>query len=343
MSLATLFYEGTLGLGQESDDIVSLPAPPPPNPAARRSAIDTAMRKFDGIEEPASPRARPGIFGWASTHRRATGGLVTAALIAVVGIPAIQVAIRNQPQDVASERAESTLPTADVQSVDGNAAPDAAALPAEPAPQPPATVPIARNEPAAPAEEARALAKQEQLGFTDARPEQKARAATVAPMLIAPPASPMASVAPAPPPPAPPPPPPPPPPAPMAEREAADAVAAESGNIIVTGSQVRRQNMKSAAPARAVTAKEAEADVESKLRGAFAGNNRKSILALIAYPLKVDFNGDVRTYRTRSDVERDFDRIFTSDVRGAVLSGQAGRHLTVSRSGSTMKIRAVRP
>lgn len=340
-------------MAQESDDIVSLPAPPPPNPAARRAGIDAAMRKFDGIEEPARPRARQSPWQWASTHRRATGGLVTAALIAVVGIPAIQVALRNQPQDISSERAEPSLPTADVQPVQDGVATGAAAPPAAPTSgQAATTVPIARHEPAAPPEESRALAKQEQLGFTPSGPEQKARAATtVAPMLNAPPASPMASVTAAPPPPAPPPPPPPPPPAPMAERDAADAVAAESGNIIVTGSQVRRQNMKSAAPVTAITAEQAEASFETKLRSAFQSNNRKAILALIAFPLRVDVSGDVRTYRNRSEVERDYDRIFTSEVRRSVLSGYAARHLTFapqcSRTpcapGSNIKIRAVRP
>ena len=338
-------------MAQESDDIVSLPAPPPPNPAARRVAIDTAMRKFDGIEELAKPRARPGIFGWASTHRRATGGLVTAALIAVVGIPAIQIALRNQPQDISSEQAEPSLPTADVQAIEDGVATGAASPPAEPAPEPAAPVPIARNEPAAPPEESRAFAKQEQPGFTDSRPEQKARTANTAPMLTARPASPMASVAAASPPPAPPPPPPPPPPAPMAEREAADAVAAESNSIVVTGSQVRRRNMASPSPVTAITAEEAYAGFESKLRTAFQSNNRKAVLDLIAFPLKVDFNGDVRTYRTRGEVERDYDRIFTSEVRASVLSGQAGRHLsyapicsrTPCAPGSNVRIRAVRP
>ena len=133
--------------------------------------------------------------------------------------------------------------------------------------------------------------------------------------------------------------------APMAEREAADAVAAQSENIVVTGSAVRRQNMKSIAPATAVTAEQAEADFENRLRTAFQSNNRKAILALVSYPLRVDFNGEVRTYRTGSDVERDFDRIFTGEVRASVLSGQAGRHLsfTARPPGSVMKIRAVRP
>ena len=337
-------------MGQESDDIVSLPAPPPPNPAARRAGIDAALRKFDGIEDaPLGPaRQRQGIFGWASTHRRATGGLVTAALIAVVGIPAMQIAIRNQPADIASERAEPGLATADVDAVQDNAA--TAANEPPPATSPP--VPMARSEPVAPPAEATAAAptKQESLGFTASEREEKARAANLAPVISAP-ASPMASVAPAPPPPASPPPPPPPPPAPMAEREAADAVAAESDSIVVTGQQVRRRNMASPAPVTALTAEDAHVDFNEKLRSAFQSNSRSAILRLVGFPLKVDFNGDVRTYRTRSDVERDFARIFTSEVRAAVLNGQANRHLThapqCSRTpcppGSPVRIRAVRP
>ena len=61
-------------MGHEGDDLVSLPAPPPPNPAARRSAIDTALRKFDGIQETPPARSKPPLLNWASTHRRAAGG-----------------------------------------------------------------------------------------------------------------------------------------------------------------------------------------------------------------------------------------------------------------------------
>ena len=98
--------------------------------------------------------------------------------------------------------------------------------------------------------------------------------------------------------------------------------------------------MASPAPATAVTA-----DFQDELQSAFRTGNRKAILGLIGFPLKVDFNGDTRTYRSRSDVERDFDRIFTSDVRESVLSGQPTRHLSFAPSppDSTVKIRAVRP
>lgn len=333
-------------MGQEGDDIVSLPAAPPPNPAARRAGIDAALRKFDGIEDAPPTRAstRPGIFGWASSHRRATGGLVTAALIAIVGIPAIQIALRNQPAEVASERAEPAPVTADVEAVSDSSA----IASAEPLTEPSSPVPIARNEPVEGPAEPPALAKEEKrLGFSDSEPAQKARGVTIAPMLKSP-ASPVAA-APAPPPPAPPP-----PPAlapPMAEREAADAVAAESGSVIVTGQKVRRQNMSSAAPVTVITADDAYAAFNDKLEAAFQSNSRSAILRLIGFPLKVDWNGDVRTYRTRSEVERDFPRIFTSEVRQSVLSGQASSHLTYAPQcsrqpcapGSPIKIRSVRP
>jgi len=137
----------------------------------------------------------------------------------------------------------------------------------------------------------------------------------------------------------------------MAEREAADAVAAESEGIVVTGQQVRRRNMSSAAPVAALTAEDADADFHEKLRSAFQSNNRAAILRLIAFPLKVDFDGEVRTYRTRTEVERDFNRIFSDDVRQSVLNGQASRRLTFApqcsrtpcAAGSVVRIRTVRP
>lgn len=325
-------------MGQQGDDIVSLPAPPPPNPAARRAGIDAAMRKFDGIEDvgtrPTPPR-RQGIFDWAASHKRATGGLVTAALIAIVGIPAIQVALRDQQQEIASEQAAPGPIGAGTEPVPDNAAADVAETPVLPE----ATVPVARSEPVETPEVAPERATEERaVALDEQAAARKARPATVAPM-TAPSASPFAA---APPPPAPPPPPPPPPSAPMAERETADAVAAQSGNIVVTGSRVRRQELGSAAPV-AVTAESSYAEFDRKLQSAFRSNDRKAILGLVGLPLQVNFNGDVRTYRRRGDVDRDFARIFTPAVRASVLSGQATRHLSISQSGGSWRIRAVRP
>src|SRR5688500_14011590 len=91
-------------MGQDSDLPVSLPDAPPPRPAARREAIDAALRKFDGIAEPARPQARRRL-GWATLHRRPAGALVAAAVVAIVGIPAIQIAIRDTPPPMAEEAA----------------------------------------------------------------------------------------------------------------------------------------------------------------------------------------------------------------------------------------------
>ena len=296
-------------MGQDSDDLVSLPAPPPPNPAARRSAIDTALRKFDGIED-AAP-VHPSPWQWAATHRRATGGLVTAALIALVSVPAIQVALRDQPKEAASEEAVfDRSPSAEP------AAPDAATLS-----EPPAAA--EREESPAPAEpEPHAQTPAEnRTSLIANRSAQTARIAPPAGIDFAPPAAPLAAA-----PPLPPPPPPPPPAAaqreakPHAEAEAADM--ADSQNIVVTGSRVRRQNLESAVPVTVIT--DPYAEFLGRLQSAFRVNNRRAVIGLIGFPLAVHYRGETRTYRSASDVERDYDRIFTSGVRASVLNRSPG-------------------
>ena len=75
----------------DSDDPIALPQAPPPRPAARRAAIEAALRKFDGVEDaPPEPARKPPLWaGLAGLDRRAIGALVTAALIAVVSIPVV--------------------------------------------------------------------------------------------------------------------------------------------------------------------------------------------------------------------------------------------------------------
>ena len=304
----------------DSDDLISLPNPPPPRPAARRDAIDAALRKFDGIEDAPAPRRRPPLLVWASTHRAATGGLVTAVLIAVISVPAIQVAIRDQSREIASEGSPSERPSPEENSAGlvtanepppaqydqapGDAARDEAPLPAK-------TKPV---------EERSNLAADRMV-------------AVPSPSLAAP--SPMAVIA-APPPPAPPPPPP--PPAREPQAEAADSV----GNIIVTGSRIPSANAKSSGFAQRAEAPPTPREVIApfgaflnRLQEALGDNDRRAVVRLVGLPLRVDFAGGAKTYRSRPDVERDYDRIFTPAVRDAVLS--LGSYELTSRDGGKLR------
>ncbi|HET9335128.1 MAG TPA: hypothetical protein VFO12_01830 [Sphingomicrobium sp.] len=294
-------------MGEPGDDIVSLPVPPPPRPAARREAIEAALRKFDGIEDaPLRPARRP-RWSFANLNRRPAGALVAATLIAVIAIPAMQVALRNDPQ---SEVAENREPVP--------VSPDSpAAITASESPPVATDEPVggAVAEPPAEAPAAPSALADELTAFAPEAREEKADIAAPAPM-VAPTAPPMAA-------PAPPPPPPPPPPSPPVSRRApaeqeaqAEAADAASG-IVVTGSRVRSSNLESAAP---VTVIDAPRDFLSRLQGAIAANDRRAVIRMIGFPLRVSFDGDRRTYRTARDVERDYDRIFTPEIRQSALA-----------------------
>ena len=313
-------------MGQEGDDRLSLPNPPPPRPAARREAIDAALRKFDGMEDApaAGRRKRPLLVQWASTHRAAAGGLVTAALFAVIAIPAIQVAIRDNPQQVASEDSLSErAPAGD----------NAAGLVT--ANEPPGPAKVATGEAVATADEATSLAKEkvaeERANRTTV--DDKAVLSTAYPPPSAP--APMLAV---PPPPPPAPPPPPPPPAQEPQAEAADS----AGNIIVTGSRTPSANAKSSGFAQRAeapaTPREIIApfgDFLNRLQEALGGNDRGAVVRLVGLPLRVDFAAGAKTYRTRQEVERDYDRIFTPAVRQAILS--LGTYELTSRDGGKLR------
>ena len=198
----------------DSDDPISLPKAPPPRPAARRAAIETALRKFDGIDEPTAASVRPTRFGWASVHRRPIGALVTAAVVAAISIPLALVTLRELPQ----AEAPPQVPPAAVQP-----APPAQAEQAAPAFDPPQKAEdiAAAEPPPAPAELAPPAppARRNAMNLRAAE-EQKAVAETPAPLVAAP---------------APPPPPPPAPPAP-APQYAAESDAAD---MVVTGSRIQ--------------------------------------------------------------------------------------------------------
>src|SRR6185295_4493556 len=86
------------------DNSALLPSPPPPRPAARDAAIAAAMRSFDGVEDEPVARRAPARSPW--TRKPQFGLLVTASLVAVIGLPAALIALRNSdlnpPREVAA-------------------------------------------------------------------------------------------------------------------------------------------------------------------------------------------------------------------------------------------------
>jgi hypothetical protein len=300
----------------ERDDMISLPSPPPPRPAARRAAIETALRKFDGIEEPAtgSPaRQRARRIQWATLNRRPAGSLVAAAIIAVVCIPAIQIAMRDRPPEIATEAGVPSVQpardgAAEVDSADAASpaqAEEAGAVLAEPSP----TMP---ESPSATGAEVRAE-----------------RSATESDRMVSSPPPTMATPAPSPFAAAPPPPPPSPaPPAAETEQKVSDAE-----NIVVTGSRIPRPNLESASPVTVIG--DSYGEFLSRLQMALRANDRRAIIRLVALPLRVRLDGEWRAYRSPREVERDFDRIFTADVRLVALNLRPGA--LISRDGGRLR------
>jgi hypothetical protein len=302
----------------DSDDPISLPAPPPPRPAARREAIESAMRRFDGVEEArgrqaAEPARRS---GWANIHRKPFGALVTAAVVAVVSVPVAMIVLRDQAPTVSQETVPDQAPA-------GRVAADCAGVECEgravPSPSPIAPRPREAVAPDAAVEE-QARPSPDQLAKVQEQPKAELEdraAANAEPVAVA------AAT-----PPAPPPPPPPPPPAP----QKADQFAEESGqNIVVTGSRISSPGMAKQRSARApservaglpspVVSTEAYGQFLFRLQTGLRNNDQTAVVGLIGFPLRVNRDGSKVTYRTSGDVRRDFDEIFTPEVRKAVLN-----------------------
>ena len=104
----------------------------------------------------------------------------------------------------------------------------------------------------------------------------------------------------------------------------------------MTGSRIRAPDMSKQSNARAVAAEEAESDDAAaatvayrrflpNLQSAVRANDKKAVAKLAALPLRVNFKGGSRTYSNRSAIERDFDRIFTPQVKRAILNHRADR------------------
>ena len=133
------------------------------------------------------------------------------------------------------------------------------------------------------------------------------------------------------------PPPPPPPPAPAVEQFAEEATA---DSIVVTGSRVSQSNLAKRGDAGSVAQRAENSGNEAygafleRLQSALRANDRSAVTALVALPLRVNIDGQIVTYSSDSEVERDFDRVFTVRVRQSVLNQ---RLETLRSRGSRMK------
>ncbi len=296
----------------DSDNQLSLPDPPPPRPAARKEAIDAALRKFDGIEETPAVR-RP---SWLGMDRRAFGALATAAIVAVISVPIALDALRDLPQP-AQQQAPPVVADVAKPAPQAPAASDNLAA-SEPASDQASSAAVAEETPTPeqPAEARQAEAKRERIGLV--ANEQDARSEPPPPAL---------AVA------APPPPPPPPPPAPAAPAARGQQYAADSAtqDVVVSGSRISRPNLEGAAPLKAI---DTYGDFLSRLQAALRTDDRRAVSRLVGFPLSVRKDGKVETYRSRREVERDFDEIFTPRVRSEVLD-QRPYSLRTRQDGKT--------
>ena len=301
-------------MAADNDQRGWLPEPPPARPARREAAIESALRRFDGVGEPAA--AKPRASTWSRRHRPQLAFATSAMLVLVLAVPATLVGLREResvsgdypPAQVAQESScvGEDCGTGALAMADAAPAPDAGT--AEP---PAATAPLQRGE-------ARMAAAGESAA--DAAPPPAAAPPPVAPMMAAPP-------------PAAPPPPPPPPAPQRSEQMAAREDSAAEQNIVVTGSRVARPslatedgfNAMSAAPSGAAPAADRYQGFLSQLQAAMRANDRRAVIALIRFPLRVSSGGTSHTYRDARTVDEDFEQIFTPRVRQAILGQRAER------------------
>ncbi len=292
-------------MGSDGDLPVSLPSPPPPNPAARREAIETALRKFDGIEE-APARRKTSSGRWATMHRRPAGALVAAALIAVVLIPAVPIILQDKPpaEGEDADVRSRVQPTEQASACEGPGCVGSVTSEQGSIQSDEALVTTASPLPLAPP----AIVAEERRELASAENDQLA--AREAPALVV--AAPAPSL-------------PPPPPPPPSEPDVAGAQ-----NIVVTGSLIPAPNKAKQDLADEVgyAAKSASSESVidpygeflSRLQAGLRANDRRAVSRLVALPLRVSANGSVRIYRSSRDIERDFDKIFTASVRQAALN-----------------------
>jgi hypothetical protein len=227
-------------------------------------------------------------------------------VLVVIGIPAALIGIRNQPPKM--EHAPPAVVPYEAE-CKGNDCPQAEPT-ARPAPKmspgvPGSMVPRSPPVPVQPIQE-RGVAPNEGSVAETAPPALAVSAPAAAPVITA----------------APPPPPPPPPPAAVASAQRVSGTAVS--DVVVTGMRSPAPRLEKSFEAKAGE-KQAYAPFLSQLQSALRAKDRRAVTALVAFPLRVNGEGETRFYRDARSIERDFDRIFTPRVLRAVLAQRADR------------------
>lgn len=309
----------------ETDERAGLPDPPPPRPAQRDAAIESALRRFEGIEDRQRHTSKPPRTEWGRRNRTQLAVLVSAVLLFIVGVPAALIGIRNAPQRT-HEQIE--VPAREDRCAGGACKHETVAqhLPTVGTETQPPSSTVPSGSPL-PARKYSGGTGADVTGADVAKTQQQAEPAIAAPSTATSEAPVTAA--------APPPPPPPPPPAPPPV--ASNAAGTSADTFVVTGSRI--PNPMAATPgrpaAKARQAPEAKRggavdsaayrDFLSRLQAAVGAGDRHAVIALIDLPLRVNFAGGSRMYSDPQSVDRDFDRIFTRRVRQAILSQRADR------------------
>jgi hypothetical protein len=97
-------------------------------------------------------------------------------------------------------------------------------------------------------------------------------------------------------------------------------------DVVVTGMRAPVRAPKSANEIeRKTTEDRAYGAFLAHLQAAVRSGDRRAVIALIDWPLRVNGSGDTRRYRDAQSLERDFDQVFTPRVRTAILKQRADR------------------
>jgi hypothetical protein len=94
---------------------------------------------------------------------------------------------------------------------------------------------------------------------------------------------------------------------------------------VVTGSRIAKPVLEAPSTAKVMSADEEYRRFLPLLQAALRANDHRSVIKLVAFPLRVNFESGPQLYRDRRSLGRDFERIFTAKVRLAVISQSPDR------------------